>query len=550
MEQLTWSDALRTDIDVIDTQHHGLVDMINASARRLADDSALSSEEVRLLLGYLKDYAEVHFSTEEALMALCGLAPDYAQHHHHNHMRFLARVEDMIDDVGDDAVLDGQQLLAFLGDWLIHHIQGEDQGLARRLRALGRTPLHAASTRPAAVERSVASAPTWQFADVLAQGSAALHASEEDVAALLEQGSQPTMLIALDNALLPADVLHANVAAARLFGCSLEQLQAYSGKALLGANGANGLPVLMADVLMHGCFAGPLASVGPAGLTTTSDVQITHLMSHGRMAILVVFAAPVASSSALDSDELAHSVVDAARVRARSLDSSGLGGSLLSRHALFQCMTRDERIRLEQASQLISLAKGEVLYRQGDAPDGLYMVISGLMSLVLRSDRDAEKVLDIINSPRVFAEAEVFARRLSPVFAQSLSSTVLLMIPATELRRVQSSSTEFACAVADHLGKRLHDLTSEIQALTLHTAMERIIDFLLAHARMSDEGMLEATLPAQKKVIASYLNVSPPTLSRAFQCLTDTGLITISRSFVTIPDRARLLRYRDQGVIK
>jgi len=546
MEQLTWSDALRTDIDVIDRQHHGLVDMINASAQRLSDDSALSSEEVRLLLGYLKDYAEVHFSTEEALMALCGLPSGYAQHHHHNHMRFLAHVEDMIDGVGEDAVLDGQQLLAFLGDWLIRHIQGEDQGLARRLRALGNTPLHASVTDASHVERSTASAPAWHFSDVLMQGSAALHASEEDVPALLEQGSQAAMLIALDAALLPTDVLHANTAAARFFGCSVEQLEAYSGNALLGARGTNGLPVLMGEVLMHGHFAGPLVCVGPEGQATTSDVQITHLMSHGRMAILVVFGEPAASETEVSVD----SAVDAASVRARSVVSSGLGGSLLSRHALFQCMTRDERIRLEQASQLISLPKGDVLFDQGDEPEGLYMVISGQMSLVVRSERGAEKVLDIIHSPRVFAEAEVFARRPSPVSAQSLSSTVLLMIPAEDLRRIQSSSTDFACAVVDHLGKRLHDLTAEIQALTLHTAMERIIDHLLEHARMDDEGVLEATLPAQKKVIASYLNLSPPTLSRAFQHLTDTGLITISRSLVTIPDRARLVSYRDQGCVE
>lgn len=548
MEQLAWSDALKTDIDVIDRQHRGLVDMVNASAQRLADDSALSGEEVRLLLRYLKDYAEVHFSTEEALMALCGLPSDYVQNHHHNHMRFLSYVDDMIDGVGENAVLDGQQLLVFLGDWLIRHIQGEDQGLARRLRALSKTPLHTAVTDFSSIERSAASA--WRFADVLVQGSEALHASEEDVLALLEQGSQAAMLIALDAALLPTEVLRVNTEAARFFGCSVEQLQAYSANALLGARGANGLPVLMGEVLMQGRFVGPLVCVGPEGRSITSDVQIAHLMSHGRMAILVVFGMPAASLPAPENEMSADGAVDAERVCPQSGLSGGLGDSLLSRHPLFQCMKRDQRIRLEQVSQLISLAKGDVLFDQGDEPEGLYMVISGQMSLVIRSERGTEKVLDIIHSPRVFAEAEVFTRSPSPVSAQSLSSTVLLMIPAADLRRIQSSSTGFACAVVDHLGKRLHDFTAEIQALTLHTAMERIIDHLLEHARMDADGVLEATLPVQKQVIASYLNLRPPTLSRAFQHLADTGLITISRSLVTIPDRARLVSYRDQGGIE
>lgn len=550
MEQLAWSDALRTDVDVIDRQHRGLVDMVNASARRLADDSALSGEEVRLLLRYLKDYAEIHFGTEEALMALCGLPSDYVQHHHHNHMRFLSHVEDMIDGVGEDAVLDGQQLLTFLGNWLIRHIQGEDQGLARRLRALNKTPLHTEVTESSTVEHSVPSSSVWHFSDVLEQGSAALHASEEDVLALLEQGSQAAMLIALDAGLLPMEVLRVNTAAARFFGCSVEQLQAYSGHALLGARGANGLPVLMGEVLMHGRFVGPLVCVGPEGGAITSEVQIAHLMSHGRMAILVVFGMPARLSPAPEIEISATLAIDTARARPQSGLPSGLADTLLSRHALFQCMTRDEQIKLEKVSQLISLAKGDVLFDKGDEPEGLYMVISGQMSLVASSERGLEKVLDIIDSPRVFAEAEVFTRRPSPVSAQSLSSAVLLMIPAADLRRIQSSSTGFACAVVDHLCGRLHDFTAEIQALTLDSAMERIIDHLLEHARMDVEGVLEAMLPAQKKVIASYLNLRPATLSRAFQHLADIGLIKISRSLVTIPDRARLLSYRHQGGIE
>ena len=264
------------------------------------------------------------------------------------------------------------------------------------------------------------------------------------------------------------------------------------------------------------------------------------------MAILVVFGMPDASLSVPEAGKAAEATVDAARVRPQSGLSSGLGDSLLSRHPLFQSMKRDERIKLEQMSQLISLAKGDILFDQGDKPEGLYMVISGQMSLVVRREGGAEKVLEIVYSPQIFAEAEVFTQRPSPVSAQSLSSTVLLMIPAAHLRRIQLSSTRFACAVVDHLGKRLHEFTAEIQALTLHTAMERIIDHLLEHARVDAEGILEASLPTQKQVIASYLNLRPATLSRAFQQLADTGLITINRSLVTIPDRARLVSYRDQ----
>lgn len=542
MEQLVWSDALKTNIDIIDRQHRGLVDMVNASSQRLTDGSALSGEEVRLLLGYLKDYSEVHFSTEEALMALCGVPSDYVQNHHHNHMRFLSYVEDMIDGLGENAVQDGQQLLTFLGDWLIRHIQGEDQRLARHLCALSKTSVPPVTTESAPVERSIAA--EGGFVDMLVQGSKALYASEEEASTLLEQGSQAVMLIALDAALLPTEVLRVNTGAARLFGCSVEQLRVYSANSLLSALGANALPLLIGEVLMQGRFVGPLTCIGPNGGMVTSYVQIALLMTHGRTAILVVFGMPDASLFVPETKMSADANVDAIRLCSQPELPSGLSDSLLSRHPLFQSMKRNEQIKLEQMSQLISLNKGQVLFDQGHKPKGLYMVISGQMSLVVRRKSGAEKVLQIVHSQRIFAEAEVFTRCPSPVSAQSLSSTVLLMIPAAELRRIQSSCPQFACSVVEYLGKRLHDFTAEIQALTLYTAMERIIDHLLEHASVEADGVLEASLPTQKQVIASYLNLRPATLSRAFQQLIDAGLITINRSLVTIPDRARLVSYR------
>jgi CRP/FNR family transcriptional activator FtrB len=146
----------------------------------------------------------------------------------------------------------------------------------------------------------------------------------------------------------------------------------------------------------------------------------------------------------------------------------------------------------------------------------------------------------------MFGEVEVFTGCPYRMFARSLASTVLLTIPAATVRRLQTSSRRFAGAAVEHLGRRLLEVKGEIEALTLHTAMERIIDHLLEHASINGLGVLEAMLPAQKQVIASYLNLSPPTLSRAFQQLSDAGLIVVSRRYVTIPDRDRLMRYRAQ----
>lgn len=546
MQLLAWSDALKTDIDVIDRQHRGLVDMVNATASKLAAESALSPEEVRLLLGYLKDYAEVHFSTEEALMALCALSPSYTSRHHVNHARFLAHVGDMLENMGEDAVLDGRQLLAFLGDWLIRHIQGEDRDLAQRLHAARLDASSALRATQPAGDAPSGAGPAFSFADALGRGSAALHASEADVLSLVAESAHPALVISLDAALMPATVLHANPAATALLGRSAEALKACSAAALFGAGQSGRFPVLMSEVLVRGYFEGLLDCVVPDARMKKVRARITYLVLQGQMVILVVFDSPAGHPRTREPDAQPADAAGTASAAGASAASHGPGRTVLSRHPLFRGVTKSELASLERASTLIPLDKGQVLFRKGDNPTGIYMVISGQMSLAVSNNRGAEKVLDIVDPEQMFGEVEVFTGRPYRMFARSLASTVLLTIPAAAVRRLQASSLPFAGAAVEHLGRRLIDVKGEVEALTLHTAMERVIDHLLEHAGVNGLGVLEATLPAQKQLVASYLNLTPPTLSRAFQQLSDAGLIIVSGRYVTIPDRDRLMRYRAQ----
>lgn len=542
MERLAWSDTLMTGIDVIDRQHRGLVDMINATANRLSGDAELGAEEVRALVGYLKDYAEVHFGTEEALMALCGLSPGYAQDHHRNHCRFLSHVDDMLDQLSERAVPDGRQLLRFLAKWLIGHIQGEDQGLARKLRAAQKGATRelaemAASVSTVGPSGAIEVAPAFDLA--LAQGTATLHASETDVLALIDKDANAAVVITLDVSLLPGVIVHANVVAANFFGSDPEGLQGRSSAALFSATQIQRLPIVMSQVLMSGRFEGRLECVGTDGLARSVAARITHLVLHGRMAILIVFAAATASANALAAS-------GAERAPGGRVQSDE---TVLARHPLFQDLARDELGMLEGVAKLIRLSKGQTLFQKGDEPAGLFMLISGQMSLVASNSREEERVLDIVDPPGVLGDVEIFARRPSRVTAQSLAPSVLLLIPADVLRGLHSSSVAFAAAAATHLGTKLYRSNGRIEALTLHTAMERIIDHLLEHARPVDDGGVEAVLPAQKQVIASYLDINPSSLSRAFQLLAEKRLLTISGRYVHILDQAGLIRLRAQGAI-
>lgn len=137
MTLMVWNDDLVTGIDIVDREHRGLVDLINRAAPMLA---TARGEEARAgigpLLDSLVDYAASHFRSEEELMARLAMDAGARAHHEASHAGFTEQVGAMIADYRNGRDIGGDHLLSFLASWLVLHILGEDQAMARQIHAL------------------------------------------------------------------------------------------------------------------------------------------------------------------------------------------------------------------------------------------------------------------------------------------------------------------------------------------------------------------------------------------------------------------------------
>jgi hemerythrin-like metal-binding protein len=136
MSFLQWNDDLITGIDIVDQQHRGLVDLLNEAAPTLTRLSSATLEDAAPLLDRLVEYAAMHFKTEEDLMAARGVDSRVQAHHHQTHAGFVDQVMTMVGDFNTGKGVSGDRLLSFLASWLIFHILGEDQTMARQIHAL------------------------------------------------------------------------------------------------------------------------------------------------------------------------------------------------------------------------------------------------------------------------------------------------------------------------------------------------------------------------------------------------------------------------------
>jgi len=120
MAHIKWTDDLNTSIQVIDGQHHRIVEYIN-----MLDDISSSHEKdkVEKVLNELVDYTLSHFAFEESLMEDAGYS--FINGHKRVHQLFVKRVGDFLQrfKMGEDIV---DELLMMLKSWLINHIRSDD----------------------------------------------------------------------------------------------------------------------------------------------------------------------------------------------------------------------------------------------------------------------------------------------------------------------------------------------------------------------------------------------------------------------------------------
>lgn len=131
MQTIEFIDALKTGVDKIDDQHEALVGMINflIEARENVDPP----ETISFVLGEMTKYVYLHFRDEEEFM-LNNFYPGL-ERHRLIHQSFETKVLELKQEFDEGQIDLLDDVLEYLINWLVQHIQGEDLDMVQEVKA-------------------------------------------------------------------------------------------------------------------------------------------------------------------------------------------------------------------------------------------------------------------------------------------------------------------------------------------------------------------------------------------------------------------------------
>jgi hemerythrin len=124
MKKMGWDDSLSIGIELIDNQHKAWMEHFSAAADAIKTNQ--SQVQISKTLGFLMDYTDLHFSTEEKYMAELGYSelPEHKARHNELRAALANLVKDFEEEGATSRLADA--IGSFLGNYLVQHIQALD----------------------------------------------------------------------------------------------------------------------------------------------------------------------------------------------------------------------------------------------------------------------------------------------------------------------------------------------------------------------------------------------------------------------------------------
>jgi CRP-like cAMP-binding protein len=127
------------------------------------------------------------------------------------------------------------------------------------------------------------------------------------------------------------------------------------------------------------------------------------------------------------------------------------------------------------------------------------------------------------------------------VYAQTLADSLLLHVSKAAVFDELERNAKFARKMLGGLSRRLHGVVSDVEAYCMHSGAQRVIGYLLRDAEQAEgDREVDVTLPVNKGVVASRLNLTPQHFSRILHELSEAKLVSVDGRTIHIADVARL----------
>lgn len=194
--------------------------------------------------------------------------------------------------------------------------------------------------------------------------------------------------------------------------------------------------------------------------------------------------------------------------------------------------------RMIDIATVTSYEARDLLFRDGEAAEYFYCVLSGYVRLYRLNKDGREADIRICGPGDTFAECLLSVGDTYYYNSQAAENVTVARFELQKVRALAEQEKDVAKAIIQCLSNYLRSTMDCIANDRLQTAPQRVAQYLLDNCP-SDSASASIRLPFQKSLLAGKLGLAPEALSRAFSALRRAG-VTVRGRIIQISDISAL----------
>jgi CRP/FNR family transcriptional regulator, cyclic AMP receptor protein len=216
---------------------------------------------------------------------------------------------------------------------------------------------------------------------------------------------------------------------------------------------------------------------------------------------------------------------------------------VLRQAPMFASLDDAEAIALRSTMHAVRLRRGEVLFREGDAGDELYVVIDGKVKMGRTSSDGRENLLSVLGPGQMFGELSLFDPGPRSSTVTAVTDADLLALGQEQLLSWLTGRPEVARGLLLQLASRLRGLNDQVADLVFSDVPGRVAKALLDLARRfgkPSDGSVHVHHDLTQEELAQLVGASRETVNKALADFVHRGWIRLEQRAVVILDVERL----------
>jgi len=220
--------------------------------------------------------------------------------------------------------------------------------------------------------------------------------------------------------------------------------------------------------------------------------------------------------------------------------------AVLRELALFSTLSEEELAEVAEAAELARFGAGEVVFREGEASSGCYVIRSGHAAVVREHAAGRALTLARFGPGDMFGELAMVDDGVRSATVTALDELQTIAIRGEAMRRLLRQQPEIAVKMIAALAQRLRQANERLAGQSFQTVQTRVakaLRTLVEAAREEGDAGGEIVITGTQAELARLAGSSRESASRFLAVLERAGVITQGRGRLTVHDPAALERY-------